>query len=57
MQKKKLYDHQKQAHHTGQAGVQQVLPVLQEAHDTQGNQITTRFTGAICKGFLSDSAD
>jgi 2-C-methyl-D-erythritol 4-phosphate cytidylyltransferase len=39
VQTPQLYNYQKQADHTGQAGVQQVLSVLSETYAAQGNQI------------------
>jgi hypothetical protein len=39
MQKKKLHHDQKQEDDSGQAGVQQILSFLQEAHPASGNEI------------------
>jgi hypothetical protein len=39
VQTKKLHHDEKQADHSGQTGVQQVLPVLQKTHGPQGNEI------------------
>jgi hypothetical protein len=39
MQKKKLHHNQKQADDAGQAGIQQILPILQKTYTTQRNQI------------------
>jgi hypothetical protein len=39
MQKKKLHHNQKQADNAGQAGIQQILPILQKTYITQRNQI------------------
>jgi hypothetical protein len=42
MQTPELQYDQKQADHTGQAGVQQILSVLSEAYAAQGNQVDKR---------------
>jgi hypothetical protein len=39
MQKKKLHHNQKQADDAGQAGVQQILQILQKTYISQRNQI------------------
>jgi hypothetical protein len=39
MQKKKLHHNQKQADDAGQAGIQQILPILQKTYCPQRNQI------------------
>jgi hypothetical protein len=39
MQAAQLYNDEKQEKHTGQAGVQKVLPLLPGTYCTQGNQV------------------
>jgi hypothetical protein len=51
MQKKKLHHNQKQADNAGQAGIQQILQILQKAYITQRNQIAESF-GAIERQFI-----
>jgi hypothetical protein len=39
VQAEKLQYHEKQEEHAGQAGTEQVLPLLQKAHAPQRNQV------------------
>jgi hypothetical protein len=39
VQTPELYDDQEQANYPGQAGVQEILQVLSNAHFAQGNQV------------------
>jgi hypothetical protein len=40
VQAEKLQYHEEQEEHSGQAGTEQVLPLLQKAHAPQRNQVT-----------------